>query len=301
MRLPYEHVQIGWVVLGVSALPIPIVAVAAASVGSNATWLAAAAILLVSVLLFPSLRVTVDESSISLRFGIGLIRRRFSLSDVRSFAEVMNPWYYGWGIRYYPGGTLYNVSGLSAVELWLNDGRRVRVGTDEPAKLFLVLESVLGTPLPMSDVSQAPRGSRRVRLAAISLVVLVLLALPVLLHYQSRAPVVSLTSSSITIDNLFYGQSYRLSDISRVELMPSLPRIRVRTNGYAAGGTLRGWFALDQLGQGKLFVEARQPPYIGIFLKDSFVIVNFGDPVETRRLYDGIRQLLPNKTAAPGW
>ena len=83
--------------------------------------------------------------------------------------------------------------------------------------------------------------------------------------------------------------------------MPSLPRIRVRTNGYAAGGTLRGWFALDQLGQGKLFVEARQPPYIGIFLKDGFVIVNFGDPAETRRLFDAIRRLLPNKTDAPRW
>ena len=297
MDLPYEHVQIGWVILGSLLLPVPILVVPAGLTGSSAPLLVVALLALVFAGLFGTLKVRVDNSAISLKFGIGIIQRRYTLSDLRSFAEVQNPWYYGWGIRYYPGGTLYNVSGLDAVELVLNGGKRVRIGTNESAKLFLVLESILGTPIPLSElpVSEPRQGLKKVRLITISVVLAALLGLPFLLHFQSRPPVVTLTAKSLTIDNLFYGQSYRLSDIRKLELMQSLPAIRVRTNGYAAGGTLRGWFSLNLLGQGKLFVEAGQPPYIAIYLQDGFVILNYSDPQETRRLYGAIRQVLPSK------
>ena len=299
MELPYEHVQIGWVILGSLALPIPILVFAALLAGSNVPLVVAAVVLSLVAALFGTLKVKVDRSEISLRLGVGVIRRRIALSDVKAFAEVETPWYFGWGIRYYPGGTLYNVSGLAAVELALNDGRRVRLGTNESAKLFLVLESVLGTSVPLSELPIVPatRGLHRVRLIVISLVALSLLVLPFIIHFQARPPVVSLTSNSIAVENLFYGQVYRLSEITRVELVPSLPPIRLRTNGYAAAGTLRGWFSLEKWGQGKLFVEATQPPYIAIFLRDGFVVINYRDPGETRRLFSAMRQVLPSKTA----
>ena len=303
MQLPYAHVQVGWVILGSLLLPIPILAFAAALTGSQVPLIVAVVLLLLSAALFGTLSVRVDHTSILLRFGVGLIRRRIALSDVVAFAEVENPWYYGWGIRFYPGGTLYNVSGLAAVELALSDGRRVRVGTDDSARLFLVLESILGTPVPLSDVpiAAAKRGLSRARLIVISTVALSLLVLPFILHFQARPPAISLTSESITVDNLFYGQSYRFTDITKVELLAALPPIRLRTNGYAAGGTLRGWFSLDKWGQGKLFIEAAQPPYIAIFLHDGFVVVNYRDPGETRRLFGVIRQVLPAKALAPTW
>lgn len=302
MELPYEHVQIGWVILGSLVLPIPILVFAAVLAGSNVPLVVATVVLCVSAALFGTLKVRVDHSEMSLRFGIGVIRRQIALVDVKAFAEVENPWYYGWGIRFYPGGTLYNVSGLAAVELALNDGRRVRVGTNDSAKLFLVLESVLGTPFPLSELPIRPttRSVRRVRLIVISLIALIVLVLPFILHFQALPPVVSLTSNSIAVENLFYGQVYHLSEITKVELVRSLPPIRLRTNGYAAGGTLRGWFSLEKWGQGKLFVEATQPPYVAIFLRDGFVVINYRDPDETRRLFSAVRQVLPSKTATQG-
>ena len=49
--------------------------------------------------------------------------------------EVTTHWIYGWGIRWIPGGWLWNVSGLDGVELALVSGRRFRIGTDEPEQL----------------------------------------------------------------------------------------------------------------------------------------------------------------------
>jgi hypothetical protein len=298
MQLPYEHVQVGWVILGSLLLPIPILTIFASATSSKLPLLVLAALLLLFAGLFGTLRVRVDESTLSLRFGIGIIRRRFALSSLRSFAEVENPWYYGWGIRYFPGGILYNVSGLCAVELALIDGNRVRIGSDEPAKLYLVLESILGTPQPLDELpAPAPRRVlARTRLVALGILGILLLGLPFLLHYQARPPVVTLTSRTLTIDNLFYGQAYNIEDITRVELLQSVPPIRVRTNGYYSGGTLRGWFSLDRLGQGKLFVEISHPPFIAIYHSTGFVILNYIDPNETQRLYAAIKELTGRPT-----
>ncbi len=298
MELPYEHVQVGWVILSSLLLPVAILAMVASAVSSNVPLLVAAGFLVLLAALFGTLRVRVDASALSIRFGIGIIRRRFALSDLRSFAEVENPWYYGWGIRLYPGGTLYNVSGLGAVELALRDGGRVRVGTDESAKLYLVLESILGAPAPLSELPASPPkgGSARIRLIALAGVGTLLLFLPFLLHFQARPPVITLTPKFLKVDNLFYGQSYNLSEITRVELLQSLPAVRIRTNGYAAGGTLRGWFNLDRLGQGKLFVEAAHPPYVAIFFQSSFVIINYAEREDTQQLYRSIRQAVDRST-----
>ena len=302
MQLPYEHVQVGWVILGSLLLPIPILTIVAAAAGTKLPLLVLAALLLLSAAMFGTLKVRVDESALSLRFGMGVIRRRFDLSNLQSFAEVENPWYYGWGIRFFPGGTLYNVSGLNAVELALKDGSRVRIGTDESAKLYLVLESILGRPQPLDELP-APARNRvlaRVRLIALGIVGTLLLALPFLLHYQALPPVVSLTAKTLTVENLFYGQTYNLADFTKVELLQSLPPIRIRTNGYSSGGTLRGWFSLDRLGQGKLFVELAHPPYIALFHSSGFVILNYADPTETQRLFGAIFQATRGTQRASG-
>ncbi len=92
-------------------------------------------ILVVCLILFATLNVSVDAESIRIKFGPGLIRKTFSLQDVISCQPVKNKWWYGWGIRQIRGGWLYNVSGLQAVELVMADGKRYRIGTDEPQKL----------------------------------------------------------------------------------------------------------------------------------------------------------------------
>jgi hypothetical protein len=96
-------------------------------------------LLLAALYLFGSLTVTVDTERVQLWFGPGLIRKRFDLSRILDAKAVRNPWWFGWGIRVIPDGWLYNVSGLDAVELLMGDGRKVRIGTDEPDALLAAI------------------------------------------------------------------------------------------------------------------------------------------------------------------
>lgn len=109
-------------------------------------WIAAVVFLLMimALYLFNSLVVRVSADKIYVAFGSGLIRKNIPISTIRSAEKVRNKWYYGFGIRLIPGGQMYNVAGLDAVELKLTNGRVFRIGTDEPDKLLAVIHSQMG-------------------------------------------------------------------------------------------------------------------------------------------------------------
>lgn len=102
-----------------------------------------AAILLFCLLAFRNLTVTVDDRQTELWFGPGWIHRNFALSDIESCRIVRNPILLGWGIRWFPGCWTYNVSGLQAVELKMHNGKRYRIGTDEPDRLCAAISAGL--------------------------------------------------------------------------------------------------------------------------------------------------------------
>jgi len=131
----YRHRQIGYLtVVLVIALCI-LIALIMYMEGLNWVALAVLAILAVSLVFFGSLTVVVDQDTLEIRFGAGIVRKRFRLSDIESCRRVRNPWYYGWGIRLIPHGWLFSVSGLDAVEIVMKTGKTYRIGTDEPEAL----------------------------------------------------------------------------------------------------------------------------------------------------------------------
>jgi hypothetical protein len=92
--------------------------------------------------LFTTLTVEVTNQTFRFYFGPGFWTRNFPLRDIQSVKVVRNPAYYGWGIRYTFHGWLYNVSGLQAVELAIKGEGTIRVGTNEPARLKQIIETV---------------------------------------------------------------------------------------------------------------------------------------------------------------
>jgi len=148
----YRHTQIGWAILGVVTGVAVLVAPRLPAGGTGVPGGPLLVVLALVVLLFSTLTVEVDGEAIRLRFGVGLVRKRVDLADVRAWQAVRNPWYCGWGIRRAPGGVLWNVSGFEAVELVLADGRRLRIGTDEPSALVSALARARGE----SGVASAP-------------------------------------------------------------------------------------------------------------------------------------------------
>jgi hypothetical protein len=101
-----------------------------------------AALVLVAILFF-NLTIQLRAEWLECWFGPGLIHRRIRLGDVRHACPVRNRWWYGWGIRLTPHGWMWNASGLSAVELTFANGRKFRLGTDEPDKLADAVLSAL--------------------------------------------------------------------------------------------------------------------------------------------------------------
>lgn len=141
----YRHAQAGHLMR--LALGLPVLAMLGALPFLQGTErlivLGVASSLAVVLLLFHRLDVQVDETHLGIRFGIGLIRTRFALAEIRAAAPVHNSWIAGWGIRLLDNGFLFNVSGLDAVEITLASGRVHRIGTDEPEALARALREAL--------------------------------------------------------------------------------------------------------------------------------------------------------------
>jgi hypothetical protein len=103
-----------------------------------------AALLVAVFAVFHKMTVSIDAEYLRVSYGPGLIRFRFPLGSIRSCKQVRNSWWYGLGIRWTPHGWLYNIAGLDAVELELEDGRTVRVGSPEPEVLCRQLSGARG-------------------------------------------------------------------------------------------------------------------------------------------------------------
>jgi hypothetical protein len=92
---------------------------------------------------FWGLAVEVNQDEVRLSFGIGLIKKTILRELVVDVEQVRNSWWYGWGIRLTPHGWMWNISGLDAVELTYRNGKKFRIGTDEPEMLLGVLKTFL--------------------------------------------------------------------------------------------------------------------------------------------------------------
>lgn len=145
--MTYRHTQFGSITLSGLALGTLVAAMAALSAPDGfPRFLAAGFAVLLAFLaaLFGTLRVDVDREAVHLRFGFGWLRKDVPLRRIAEAKRVRNRWWYGWGIRLVPGGWMWNVGGLDAVELLLENGRRFRIGTDDPEKLHRAIEAGRG-------------------------------------------------------------------------------------------------------------------------------------------------------------
>ena len=107
--------------------------------GGEVAALIIAAVFLLIGLLFGGLITKVGSGSLDLAFGIGVISKSIPLEHIESAEAVRNRWWYGSGIRLTPHGWMWNMNGLSAVELTYKTGKKFRVGTTDPEGLLAAL------------------------------------------------------------------------------------------------------------------------------------------------------------------
>jgi len=140
--MEYRHKQFGAVMIAALAAGIVLVLTPFFSSGKfHPIPIEILTILIAALALFYSLTVEINNNTLICRFGIGLIQKKIPLSEIHQARTVQNPWYAGWGIHWIPGRYwLWNVTGLRGVELILKEGKRFRLGTNEPESLVQAIE-----------------------------------------------------------------------------------------------------------------------------------------------------------------
>ena len=138
MEAEYKHTQYGiwmFVVFLITGILIGMVAVAIITEGRMVSAIVMIGVYLFGISLFYSFTVQVAGGKIKFWFGIGLFRKTYALSEIKSTRQVKNPWYYFWGVKSIPGGWLYSIAPGEALKLVLKNGLIVHVGTDQPKML----------------------------------------------------------------------------------------------------------------------------------------------------------------------
>ena len=92
--------------------------------------------------LFYGLTVEVNRDMVRLYFGFGIIHRSIPREHITVVTQVRNRLWWGFGIRLTPHGWMWNISGVDAVELTYHDGKKFRIGTDDPEALLEALKVV---------------------------------------------------------------------------------------------------------------------------------------------------------------
>ena len=141
--IQYKQTQIGYLLLTLYSVVVLFLGYLNIMTNFHPLTLIGLIIVLIVLGIFSRLTVTVDEQMIKIQFGLRTIRKTFPLKEIETHRVVKNPWYYGWGIRFTPRGWLFNVSGFSAIELQMKNGKRYRIGTDDPDNLARALDKVL--------------------------------------------------------------------------------------------------------------------------------------------------------------
>lgn len=137
----YSHTQIGTLILAVLGLSVLVLLIFFLTGPAPPQIFCVAILLALMAFLFSRLTVEIRDDRLVCFFGPGLIRRSIKLEDITGCVKVRNSWIYGWGVRLTPHGWMFNIAGLDAVELTLADGRRFRIGTDEPDRLCAAITS----------------------------------------------------------------------------------------------------------------------------------------------------------------
>lgn len=147
MKPIYEHTQTGTAILFLLGLPILMVVLAVLLSNQLEALLPLAVIiafLLSVMLIFRSLTVRVDVDNIQISFGLNAFRTVIPCSQITGVSVVRNPVWMGLGIHFIRQGMIYNISGFGGVEISLSGGRRVRIGSDEPAVLAQAIQQAAG-------------------------------------------------------------------------------------------------------------------------------------------------------------
>ena len=164
--------------------------------------------------------------------------------------------------------------------------RRVVLSPDRPAQFA----QALGVPLLTSAPSvgdEAAGGWGGLRWLFV-IPPLVGGGIALAIYLETRPVEVQLDAEQLHVDGGFYEVALPLTRIRDAQLRDSRPSIGKRTNGFAFGSILRGYFNVEGLGRTRVFIDAGTGPYLLLHTEEGPVILRLQDESHTRRLTESL-------------
>ena len=146
MEAEYRHTQYGILMGAVFLVTGTLIVYVALAIIAESRWESAVIMMCLYVLgiaSFHSFTIEVSEEKLKFRFGIGMIQKSYFIEEIKSVKEVVNPWYYFWGIKSIPGGWFYAIAPGEAVEIILKNGKIVQLGTNQSKMLKEAIEAAI--------------------------------------------------------------------------------------------------------------------------------------------------------------
>jgi len=142
----YDHTQQGmihWIVAGSGLACLALGA--SGDISAEGAWipLVIAALFGFVAPCFAHLRVRDAGGALEIAFGpVRVFKKTVRYEAIRSANVGRSALIDGWGIHWVPGrGWIWNLHGFRCVELGLQDGSKLRIGTDDPAGLETFIRS----------------------------------------------------------------------------------------------------------------------------------------------------------------
>ncbi len=190
---------------------------------------------------------------------------------------------------YLNGGVLILLGLLNALEIW--SGMTPFLVVISLSTIYLLIRAQKYDHNLFDEKGKLKEGAGKQLILTAVILVAVFLVVGVLMLYVSRPTEVSISHQGLEIHGL-YGEFHPWESLDRVELHEELPQIERRTNGAAVGASLKGHFRTTELGDVKLFVNTRRPPFVYITANGRVTIINAASEEETKELYVDIESRL---------
>ena len=256
--------------------------------GLSLTFTSLALLMAVLILNFYKLDIIIDETHLTFKMGIGLIRKKYLLSTIVGCRAVTNMFILGWGIRFLTNGMLYNVSGFKAIELSFNNKSSiVRIGTDQPDAVIAELSKRIS--IDQSNIQESTKrkdNSLKYKILLIVSVVVIILSFSI---YSSLDARVTFNSSTLKIGGI-YGCELPYTQIAEIDTVAHLPNVEYKSNGYGLFNVRKRYFVLTNFGEAVLYTNSSSTPIIQMRLKNGqYYFLNQSEKSKTIEIFETLK------------
>lgn len=252
-------------------------------------YLVMSVILFFALLCFHNLTITIDDTSVSFKLGIGLINKRYKIKNIKSCKPISYSIFRGFGIRVFPNGVLYNVSGLKAIELQFYDRNTVvQIGTNQPEEITQLIQSLIGGN-KITNRFITPTNKQQYGWLLAVLIFSVVMSITSIETFTDTK--VEMKNEELLVKGLLERLTISISEIEQVDTVSHPLSISQKIKGLDFAGTKKGKFKQTNGSQIMLFVKKKHKPYILIQLKNNKmpVYLNFRDKQKTINLYNQLK------------